>query len=263
MKALQSKGKQKPFALAAVAGSVLVGAAAGYVCTFPASQAANLIDHFTHGHVQIANATGSIWNGRGNLVLSGGQQSAISAALPSPLEWRVGISTEGVRLSLRASCCTDSQPVVTHISFSQARIEPLNMRLPLAITQGLGAPWNTLKLGGSANLRSSGLVVSWKKGKQEISGEVHAVIDSTTTQLTTLPEVGSYELKLQANGGAPQLNLSTIRGPLMLNGQGRWDAARFTFNGQAQAEAQSSAALSNLLTLIGERRGNKTMIRLG
>jgi general secretion pathway protein N len=78
--------------------------------------------------------------------------------------------------------------------------------------------------------------------------------------------MGSYRVQIRGTPqgtATPDLQLSTLQGPLQLQGQGQWVGSRLRFSGEASAEAGSEAALSNLLNIIGRRQGERSLLSLG
>ena len=59
-----------------------------------------------------------------------------------------------------------------------------------------------------------------------------------------------------------QVELETMEGSLQLHGQGQWLNHRLRFRGEATAQPDAEAALSNLLNVLGQRRGNPTQQKL-
>lgn len=98
---------------------------------------------------------------------------------------------------------------------------------------GLGTPWNTLQLGGQLQLSSTGLRLQSTAGQLRLAGDLQLQLRSATSRLSPLPALGSYQLLLQGSGrgdDATQLRLSSLEGPLRLNGEGReWTGARLRF----------------------------------
>jgi len=82
------------------------------------------------------------------------------------------------------------------------------------------------------------------------------------SRLSPLRPMGSYRLTL-SGGVAPTLRLDTLEGDLRLTGSGQWVGSRLRFNGEASAPPEREAALANLLNLIGQRRGPRSLITIG
>jgi general secretion pathway protein N len=114
-------------------------------------------------------------------------------------------------------------------------------------------------------LQSQGLTLRWDQGRANIQGGL--TIDSldTASRLSTLRPLGSYRMELRASpdGHTATLNLSTLRGDLQLQGSGQWVGGRLRFQGQAQAAPGSEVALTNLLNIMGKRRGPLSVFNIG
>jgi general secretion pathway protein N len=130
----------------------------------------------------------------------------------------------------------------------------------------LGTPWNTLELGGSLRLESTGLRIESVQGRWVVDGQAELHMDNVSSRLTTLESLGSYRMTVTgdaANPGISVLSLSTQDGSLQLNGTGTWGPSGVRFRGEARASAVEEAALSNLLNIIGRRDGARSVISIG
>jgi general secretion pathway protein N len=63
----------------------------------------------------------------------------------------------------------------------------------------------------------------------------------------------------QSQGDTSTIDLSTLKGPLMLDGHGAIAANSTTFHGQASAAAQARDNLAGLLNLLGRPTGDGTI----
>ena len=133
---------------------------------------------------------------------------------------------------------------------------------PAALLSGLGTPWNTLQLQGRLALQTLGLNAEWASGRMLLAGQLRLDALSVSTRLSTLKPMGSYRLLLQG-GSVPTLQLTTLDGALQMHGSGQWVGQRLRFEGEATAAPEREAALSNLLNIIGRRRGARSLITLG
>ena len=59
------------------------------------------------------------------------------------------------------------------------------------------------------------------------------------------------------------MQLQTLQGALQLQGTGRIDGNGAKFRGEATAAEGREAALDNLLNIIGQRQGARSLISLG
>ena len=74
--------------------------------------------------------------------------------------------------------------------------------------------------------------------------------------------LGEYELRLRLSGARGQLDLTTLSGPLRLQGSGTIGAAGLDFSGTASADQPWRPGLAGLLAVLGERSGDGALLRL-
>jgi general secretion pathway protein N len=137
---------------------------------------------------------------------------------------------------------------------------------PASWLVGLGTPWNTLQLGGLLQLASPGLRLQSVRGRLQLDGALTLTLQGASSRLSPLPALGNYRLTLTsqtAEGQAASLQLDTLDGALRLSGSGAWTGTGLRFRGQATAAEGQSAALSNLLNIIGRRQGALSVISIG
>lgn len=245
------------------------GAVAGLVLALaffaPARWLAAAVARATGGQVQVVDTRGSVWNGSGQLLLTGGTGSTDAAALPGRLSWALRPRWNGAAVQLRADCCTTT-PISVRARWRWGGME-LDVadgisQWPAGITTGLGTPWNTLQIDGDLRVSTQGLSVEWIEGRPAIAGRAELVALRVASRLSTLRPMGSYRITLQ--GGTPAtLRLETLEGSLQLSGSGQWVGSRLRFRGEATAAPDREAALANLLNIIGRRSGARSLISIG
>lgn len=253
----------------AVAGA-LVGGVAAAVAFAPASWLASAVARASDQHVLLAQAEGTVWNGRAVIVLTGGPGSRDAAALPGKLSWRVRLAGTALRIGLRQDCCLNgevsllAQPGLGRLRLTVAPQPSWLAQWPSGLLGGLGTPWNTLQLGGSVRLSTPGLVLEQAAGRWQVQGRADIDILNASSPLATLDELGSYRFSLISNDqGQVQTVLSTREGALQLSGDGLWGAGGVRFRGEARASEGNEAALNNLLNIIGRRDGARSIISIG
>ena len=244
----------------------LLGALPALAVFAPAQWLATGVERASGGQVQLAQARGTVWNGSAQLVLTGGLDSQDAVALPGRLDWQLRPTWRGgIRAVVHAACCT-REPLVLSVQpqwdGAQMDVADSQSQWPAALLTGLGTPWNTLQLQGQLALHTSGLSVAWASGRMALAGQLQLDALALSTRLSTLRPMGSYRLLLEG-GAAPTLQLSTLDGALQMHGSGQWVGRRLRFEGEATAEPEREAALSNLLNIIGRRRGARSLITLG
>jgi general secretion pathway protein N len=244
---------------------LLLGVLAGLLMFAPASWLGQWLARRTNGHVVLAQARGTIWNGSAQLVLAAGAGSQVALALPGRLTWTLRPAWGALLARVDARCCT-AQPLQMRVSprWDGARLALADGRSqwPAALLAGWGAPWNTVQLHGLLVLSSKTLSLEWVDGRLDVSGQARLDAVGLSSRLSTLKPLGSYRMTL--NGGAtPTLTLETLQGSLQLSGSGRWVGSRLRFNGVASAAPAREAALTNLLNILGRREGARSIISLG
>lgn len=248
----------------AVAGALL-GVVLALVFFAPASWLSRFVKQASNGQVQLVEPRGTVWTGSGRLLLSGGSGSRDSAALPGSIDWRLRPGWLTLKVQLSAECCTPAPLkalVVPRLSGPTLQLADGTSQWPAALLTGLGTPWNTVQAEGTLSVATQGLSLTWNAGRMAMAGRAELTALALSSRLSTLKPMGSYRVTL--NGGdAAVLDLSTLEGSLQLSGSGRWVGSRLRFQGVASAAPEHEAALANLLNIIGQRQGMRSIITLG
>ena len=248
----------------------MAGALAGLMLALlvfaPARWLAALMQQASGGHVVLAAARGSVWQGSAQLVLSGGAGSRDALALPGRVNWRIRPDWKGVTAVLNAECCTQQALQLKAMPAGWGGVRLVladgQSRWPAGLLAGLGTPWNTVQAQGQLMASTQGFTVQWVQGQFSLAGRLQLDATEISSRLSTLRPMGSYRLTLQG-GAASTLELNTLDGSLQLTGQGRWVGQRLRFDGAASATPESVDALSNLLNIIGRRNGATAIIKVG
>lgn len=236
----------------------------------PASWLAAVVAERSAGKLVLADARGSLWNGSAVLLLGGGPDSRGMTMLPGRIQWRLAPRGLGLELSLRQPCCIADQ-LVLHLRPGAGRLSVQLQRgsgtlgeWPAALLAGLGAPWNTLQLGGTLRLASNGLNLDAAAGRWNLVGQADLELHNLSSALSTLDRLGSYRVHLDAaDGRLPAFTLSTLDGDLQLSGSGQWTGSHLRFRGEARAAPRAEGELDNLLNFFGRRQGALSLISIG
>ncbi len=255
----------------AVAGIVLGALAALFLCA-PAAWLARAVAAATQQRLLLADARGTLWSGSAVVVLTGGQGSRDASLLPGRLGWTLRPQGLGLELLVQHACCLNGvvavqvRPGISRTDYTLVPPSGWVGQWPTAFLGGLGTPWNTMELGGTVRLASSGLRVGSVQGRWVVDGRADLDLVGVSSRLTTLDSLGSYRVSLSgdvANPGIARLSLTTEDGALQLSGDGTWGPAGVRFRGEARASTAEEAALSNLLNIIGRRDGARSVISIG
>ena len=250
-------------------GWALAGALAGVlpalIAFAPAHWLADGVDHATHGQVLLVQTRGTVWTGSAQLVLTGGNASKDSAALPGRVHWQLRPTLTGLQAALKADCCTpEPLQAQAQVGWAGLRVTVADgqSQWPADLLTGLGTPWNTLQPQGQLALQTRALEMRWVAGRMVLAGQAQLDARAMSSRLSTLRPMGSYRLAVQG-GDVPTLTLSTLEGALQLSGTGQWVGQRLRFAGEARAAPEREAALANLLNIIGRRSGARSIITVG
>jgi general secretion pathway protein N len=255
-----------------IAGA-LVGVIAALIAFAPASWLARALASATNGHLLIVDTRGSIWNGSGVLVLTGGVGSRDASALPGRLHWRMAVKGMGLQLAARQDCCINGElllgikPGLGRIELSVDSKADWLARVPAGLLAGLGTPWNTLQLDGSLRLSARELRLESVQGRWRQFGELQLDLVNLSSRVSTVAPLGSYRFTVTAdaaNPGVSTLRLSTLEGALQLSGVGVLNSGgKSRFTGEAGAAPGREEALNNLLNIIGRRNGARSVLTIG
>lgn len=244
---------------------ILVGLCLALLLFAPARWLAAQLDLASEGRMRLSDAQGTVWSGSGQLSLHGGQGSNDGSVLPGRVHWRLLPSLGALDLELRADCCTPEGLQVRILpSWGGARLQVADHQSHWSAQwlAGLGTPWNTIRPEGQLLLQSSAFVVQWSAGRWSWQGALQIDALDMASRLSTLRPMGSYRLQVQG-GSVPQVDLQTLQGSLQLRGRGQWTGGKLRFEGEAQAAPERQEALANLLNIIGQRMGARSLIKLG
>ena len=267
---------RNPRAWAWAMTGALLGALMALLIHLPAQWLAQALVKASLGQVQLQEAQGSVWQGSGKLVLTGGEGSRDALALPGRINWQTSISLNAsnrpqFNFSLNAACCMTQ---AVHLSLQateglrvwQLVVDDHQSQWPAHLLSGLGAPWNTLQPEGTLKLQTKQLKVNFQSQPSWLQGAITLTAENMSSKLSTLKPMGTYQINLEVASAAnplPSLSLTTQSGSLLLSGQGQWQGSRLQFRGEASAVPEHAAALSNLLNIIGRRQGARSLLSLG
>ena len=207
-----------------------------------------------HTRVRLVDARGSVWHGSAFIGFSNGREITL---VPGRIEWQVdGIRPGGIGARLTHAWL--SSPLQVSLAREGVAFAKGSARLPAGVLASAGAPFNTLKPGGTLEASWTDTVL---RGAA-LTGEVQIDWRDASSALSTVAPIGSYRLRVTGRGDGSALELATLSGPLQLQGRGRIQGSRIRFNGTAGAEADMRPALNGLLGVLGMRSGDKVLLAI-
>lgn len=244
--------------------------------TAPASVVDWALARATLGRFRLADASGSIWRGQGRLVFvdiateamreerapaERGPAALAGVVLPGTVSWTVKPWPLLLgRLEALASHESMARPVSIAGTASRIDVSAGAMQLPSIAFARLGSPWNAVQPVSSFAANWQPLVVE----RGSLKGTLVLELRDVASALTPVRPLGAYRIDVQSSGDAARLRMSTLEGPLRLNGGGEW-TARGGVRASIAAEADESERLrlQSLLGLLGRREGTRTIIKIG
>ena len=262
-----------------------LGLALAFITQAPAHWLTQAIEQASGERVLLPDAQGTVWNGSAQWVLNEGPLNMAASAnmarpanttsLPTRVTWQLGPSIDlaNLRLALSAkiasACCTP-QPVRVDVSplwrGLRVQVSDHTSNWPASWLVGLGAPWNTIQPEGQMQLHTTQLQWTHQAGQEQndgqLQGKAELQMQQLSTRLSTLRPLGTYRVRVQG-GDTMAITLDTLEGSLQLTGSGQLLNGRVRFNGEASAAPDAEAALSNLLNILGQRQGGKSILKMG
>jgi len=211
----------------------------------------------THGHVNLIEPQGSLWHGSASLMLAAGQDTDGATLLPGRIEWRTAfwpLLAGRVQMQMRQTEAMQD-PVTVEATLGGAMLSAGSIGVPVSLLSGLGAPFNTLALDGAMQLTWS----PWRVIGQNAYGRLSVTLTDVSSRASLVRPLGSYRAVLQAQGASSTIELTTLKGPLLLNGQGSLSRTSTSFQGTASATPEQRDNLVGLLNLLGRPTGPGTV----
>jgi len=231
------------------------------IIELPASWLSWGLTHFSQGTVVISHPQGTLWNGKGELIISypRSRHHAIGDT-----EWRINplwLVTGKVKIAVRV--LGEQVQARTRLALGPGKyvIEQTVATLPAAFVATVYSPASLFGPEGALRIESDSLALD----ETGITGSATARWLGAASSLTPVRPLGDYQLALTGKGGSVALKLSTLKGDLELAGQGQWNITKgglINFNGSARPRGRSGD-LEPLLKLIGnDLGGGRRLLRL-
>ena len=238
---------------------VVLGLVTALVTTLilaPASMADWGLQVATKGRVRLADATGSIWNGQGKVVLVDvAAQATRDREKPNAvLPLLIG------QIQVHARHDSMNQPLEISGSFARPRFSAGSIRLPNVNLARLGSPWSTVQ-------PTASLALSWEPF-EIVDGQARGVaaieLRDVASALTPVRPLGAYRLDIDGRQPETTLKMSSLEGPLRLSGEGVFNPSHgLRFTAWAEVDESEREKLQSLVRLLGRQDGARTMIKIG
>lgn len=216
--------------------------------TAPASLLDKFLQYATHGRLALANTSGTVWNGAATPALRTQEGHFI---VLQALHWIIDpISpfTGKLKIQLR----WDDMPAIpvmdAVISPKQIALHHARIPLPAQVLSEAVPALKPVQFRGQLQIQSDYLAFS----AHGTEGSVSVDWQQAGSALSSISPLGNYRLALNGAGDRININLTTVSGIMLLEGQGNWLAGRgLEFHGKAQASAEGRDSLTELLQHLG------------
>ena len=232
------------------AAAALIAYAATLVAFAPATLLDARLEQISDGRLRLAGAEGTLWSGAGWIEV---RDANGTAGVARRIAWRVlPESLLRGRLAAEVELDQAAKPFPVAISLSRIEVADAGIRLPAAAL-GLGMPkLAPLRLTGDVLVNIPRL--SLERGRMD--GDATLQWLAAGSALTPISPLGEYEVRLSAAGSTVQAALSTLQGPLQLDGKGSWsNGAAPNLLVTVRVPAQHQEQLAPLFRLIAVERG--------
>jgi len=226
------------------------------VCVFlPASWLGTMVERQTGGRLTLGDAQGTLWNGSAFVGGAPGEGGSVTPLLPGRFAWRLSplVLVGRVDMQLENPQAL-AQPVNITGNWSAWQVSAGQLLLPAEGLVGLGAPLNTLVPSGVLRLSWDRLDLTRQPNSVAVTGRTILTMSDMGSRMAPVKPLGSYEMVMDWRGQQAELVLRTVRGALLLSGNGTLQNGRLRFSGQASAAAGYEETLGNMLNLLGQRR---------
>lgn len=228
---------------------LLVIGSGAYVLALVAAAPATLLDanleRASNGRLRLAEARGTLWSGAGRIEI---READGRTGVGRNVAWRV-LPESLFRGRLVHEVGLEQAAGHFPVTLSLSRIDLANadVTLPAAVL-GLAVP-KLAPLGLTGEVLIHVGQLTFAGGETE--GNVTLRWRAAGSALTPLSPLGEYELRLDGGGTMVHASLSTLAGPLQLEGKGSWKHGdRVAFLATARIPAQHREQLAPILRLI-------------
>lgn len=243
----------------------LLSAAITLAVFLPAAWLAPALEAQTDGRLTLGDAQGTLWSGSAFLGGAPSGSDPVTPLLPGRFAWRLSplVLLGQVDMDVENPEAL-SRPVKVTGGWYRWHVSASSVFLPAERLAGLGAPLNTIQPSGRMELSWPPLQVTRSGNDLAVNGTMTLRMENIASRLSPIKPLGAYQLIMDWRGDQAQLALTTIKGPMLLSGNGTLTNGRLQFSGKAEAAEGQEERLANLLNLLGQRRreGDKDVIAL-
>jgi general secretion pathway protein N len=223
------------------------------IIEMPAAWLAWGLNQYSRGAVRLDPLGGSLWSGKGRIVIYYPQTTPhdLGAA-----EWNINpLWLFTGRIQMHWLVKTLETNIDTTVQFGSGQVHWIDTdaTFPAQSVSQIYSPASLLSPKGQVRLHTTRLSI----GQKGIEGSGEIVWQNAGSSLSSVQPLGDYRLEIIGGGNAANLKLTTVSGPLALDGQGKWQLqdGQLQINGTA-VPRERATELEPLLSLLGPDLGN-------
>ena len=223
------------------------------LATMPAGWFAWGLDRFTDHAVRLDPLEGSLWSGKGKLVVYYPQN------VPNDfgdIEWRINpfwLFAGKIQLSCQAGAADGGSHATLRLGYKQIQFLNTDTKISAKSISTFYPAAGMISPQGQINLRTDKLTIS----REGADGTAILLWQDAGSALSPVKPLGDYRVELTGAGKSARLQLTTLRGALDLSGEGQWqiESGQVQLTGSANPR-ERAAELEPLLKFIGNDIGN-------
>ena len=230
----------------------LVAVTVMLAATAPAALPASMIEIATAGRLKMVSSSGSAWHGDGLLMTAA--PSALSTEQLA-VHWTTDFSSM-YRGELVVHIDLGAQSLRITATPSRWSIDSAGARLPMAFLRPFfprlvaNSSWT-----GEVRLAATGFGQTWVGS--EGAGSARLEVKSLAVAEFSATPLGSYQLDLKPDTHFTSLALTTLAGPLKLEGGGRAGSAGMSCEIRAELAQEASDELGKILNHVARREAGR------
>ena len=223
------------------------------IATAPAALLDANLQRASHGRLRLAEARGTLWTGAGQLEI---READGRGGIGRGITWRATpASLLRGRLAYDVGMGRAGATFPVTLSWSGIEAANVDVNLPATVL-GLAVP-RLAPLGLTGELLIRVAQLSLASGRMD--GHATLRWRAAGSALTPLSPLGEYEMRLDGADTKVQALLTTLAGPLQLDGKGAWrQGDSIAFRATARVPQQHLRELAPLLRLIAVEKGKGT-----
>ncbi len=247
--------------------AVLAVALGTFLVSAPASFGDWTLARMTEGRVRLADTSGTLWDGKGRVVVVDTAMPASDRhllnglVLPGQLRWQVRALPLLIGM-IDATVSLDgiSAPLKLSGPFGEIRGSAATLNLPSVDLGRLGSPWNTIRPSAAVGLQWDGFTLQ----RGVFDGKIVIELRDASSSMSPVRPLGSYRIDVDSRRSGTNVALTTVNGPLNLSGSGVWNnRSGLRFSATAESDARERDRLQGFLALLGRREGDKIVFKIG